>query len=137
MTKIHNKIGKYALLTEIAMMCDELEETKRLLAASRRTVETMGASEAPGALDLKMIEAGRRSVFEESTWASYRRLFTASLDEETNEVRVMAFEDFRNAMTYKVPDFMSRDEFYSYFDDELREAYWDAREVAINELGQQ
>ena len=129
------RISKYELLTEIAMLCDNFEDARRDLAAWERRAQTCEkASDGEGlsAIDVYCIEAGRKKLFGDCTY-SWRNV-TASRNEETGAIQVTKFEKFRESVFHSCPDWISKREFFEYFDAEFQALYEEQKAKAIAEL---
>ena len=128
---------KYELLTTIAMLCDELEAYEREEGRAKGEIETLVQANEDGLseVDLRMLGVGKKKVFEECTYAyySYRSQVEVNRDDETGAIKVTSFERFRDSTFSKAPDFMSKDEFFAYFDAEFHDAYRKAKAEALKQ----
>ena len=128
---------KYELLTTIAMLCDELEAYERESGRVKGEIETLVQANDDGLseTDLRMLGVGRKKVFEECTYTyySYRAQVDVSRDDETGAIKMTSFEKFRDNVFSKAPDFMSKDEFFAYFDAEFHDAYAAAKAEALKQ----
>ena len=128
MKKINVDFDKYQLCTQIAKLCDELEDAKRQLRIINRNVENRGL----GNPDLYCLEVGRRKVFEQSTYYTICRVDATRKDD--GAISLTPFEDWRERVLCKVPDTMSKVEFFIYFNDLLKERYANECAEAIEGL---
>lgn len=145
-------VNKYELVTEISMLCDELETCKRKIEVQeceietkRREIEelqrgvTLCESESDEGLsstDAYCLRVGRKEVFSRSFY-SWRNVY-ASRDEETGEVKInTSFEKFRESAFASCPDHLSKCELLSYFDTQLHALYDEQKKKAIEELEQE
>ena len=71
-------------------------------------------------LDANVLSYGRKKLFDECTYSFVGVKSTVNAFGTRN---FQSFEDYRNAKTYQVPDFMSRDQFMEYFDQEFPVEY--------------
>lgn len=126
-------IDKYDLMESIGLLFDELAEAKRELALARAVKpDTTANPDALSETDIACLKAGRRFVFEDST-NRYWNCVNATRDED-GTVILTPFEQFRRKIVNRVPDDMSKAEFYRYFDPQLRELYKRQCEQATEEL---
>lgn len=120
-------ISKYELITEIAMLCDELENLRRLAADARAEAEIAAIGESGmSESELAVYRAGRKLVFEQHTREAWDFYYNV-LDDDGNEE--MSFGKFREKLTRRVPDYMSKDEFFRFFDVEFHAAYDDRKAI--------
>ncbi|MCI6273922.1 MAG: hypothetical protein SPD98_02885 [Tractidigestivibacter sp.] len=129
------QVDKYELVTTVAVLCDELEATRRELRDMEDSVAAcgdMGEGRPVSHADLLCMREGRKKVFEDSiySWAGIK----AERDEETGEIRVTPFERFRDDIYDSCPDSMSKREFYEYFDSEFRARYDEKKDKAVARL---
>lgn len=125
---------KYELLTTIAMLCDELEAYEREEGRAKGEVETLLQANEDGLseVDLRMLAAGKEKVFKECVYTYWSKV-DVSRDDETGALKVTSFESFRERVFNKAPDFMSKDEFFAYFDAEFHDAYGKAKAEALKQ----
>lgn len=129
------RISKYELITEISMLCDELEAAKREISDFERVVdicEKTNEGEGLGATDMLCLNAGRKKIFSDCTYSW--RTVNATRDDETGAIEVTPFEKFRNGAFNRCPDSMSKSEFFDYFDGEFRAMYEEQKATAIEML---
>ncbi len=84
-------------------------------------------------IDTMMLTVGQKKVYEDSLLYSWKKV-TATKDEETGSVKVTPFEKWVKDKVQNVPDYMSFDEFCTYFDAELHATYEREKEKAIAAL---
>ena len=129
------RISKYELITEIAMLCDELEAAKREISDWQRVVdvcEKTSEGEGLSATDMMCLKAGRKKIFSDCTYSW--RTVSATRNDETGAIEVTTFEKFRKEAFNRCPDSMSKREFFEYFDGEFRAMYEEQKATAIKNL---
>lgn len=126
------RISKYELITEIAMLCDELEAHKRHAEDLQRDIETCSDCGGFSPVDLMCLKAGRKAIFEECT-NTYWNHVEAERGED-GQIKVMSFENYRDKIYSRCPDSMSKREFFEYFDGEFRDKYEEEKAQAIAKL---
>lgn len=130
------RLNKYELITEIAMLCDELEAYKRSAESIKRDIEALanaGSDDGLNANDLMCLKVGRAKVFEDCTSTWYRHVH-ADRNEDTGEIEVTSFKKYCESTFVHAPESMSKNEFMAYFEDNFREAYEEEKAKAIAEL---
>lgn len=133
------RISKYELITEIAMLCDELEAHKRHAEDLQRMIDICTQADSADGLsgyDLMCINAGRKKIFDDCT-NTYWNHVEASRDDETGAITCTSFEDYREKIYSRSPDSMSKRDFFEYFDSEFHAKYDEEKESAIAELDPQ
>lgn len=127
------EISKYELVTEIVMLCDELETCRRERDALRHSVETLeGSGDSVDGLDLYCMMYGRKKVFEDCTSTYWNHAEATRTD--AGDIHVTSFEDYREMIYTRCPDVVSKTEFLSYFDAEFHAAYEVDKEKAVAKL---
>lgn len=71
-------------------------------------------------LDAHVLSYGRKKLFDECT---YDFVGVKSTVNASGTREFQLFEDYRNAKTYQIPEFMSRDQFMEYFNREFSDEY--------------
>lgn len=124
-------IEKGELILGIISLFDELEAAKQ----AARNVETVYVDkdgEGLSQTDLIMLQAGRREVYKDCLYSWIE--CDASRDEETGAIKVTPYDTWLKKKVRKVPNYMSRVEFYDYFADRLTEDYEREKQDAIAKL---
>ncbi|MBE6468927.1 MAG: hypothetical protein E7001_02965 [Coriobacteriaceae bacterium] len=127
------RINKYELVTEIAMLCDELDACRRELEDLRRGADARTAPGGGGGLDvidLMCLNAGRMKIFNDCTHNC--RTVHAWRDEDTGEINATSFEESRENAFRRCPDSMSKRDFFEYFDADFRAKYEEDRARAVD-----
>lgn len=129
------RISKYELITEIAMLCDDLEAAKRGIFDLERVIDICDKTsdgEGLSAADLMCLNAGRKKIFDDCTYSW--RTVKATRNSETGAIEVTTFEKFRKDAFNRCPDSMSKRDFFEYFDGEFRARYEEEKAAAIERL---
>lgn len=119
-------MSKYDLIKFIMETFEENErlkdENERLRAAYRDAIDDKDAGKEDTLMDVKasiMAYARKRIVKESlSYWHSVR-----VRRGDGGQLEVQSFEDWKEDKVEKIPDFMSRNDFFFLLDDELRAVY--------------
>lgn len=131
-------INKYELLATIAMLLDEREAALREYDSLKRDVETLShvahddAGPKVNPFDLLCLSEGRKAIFERCTYSWHS--VSATRNEETGAIEVTTFERYRESVFNRCPDFMSKHDFFKYFDGEFRKDYEEKKAKAIEQL---
>jgi hypothetical protein len=130
------RISKYELVTEISMLCDELEAYKREAADAKYEKNLVAGfvhmKQELSELDAHALNVGRKKIFDDHTY-TWREV-KASRNDETGAIMVTKFEKFRESVFYSCPDWISQRDFFEYFDEEFRALYDEQKAKAIAEL---
>lgn len=130
------RISKYELVTEISMLCDELEAYKREAADARYEKGLIAGyvhlKQELSEIDAYALKIGRKKIFDDNTY-SWREV-EASRNAETGAIQVTKFEKFREKVLHGCPDWISQRDFFEYFDEEFRALYDEQKAKAIAEL---
>lgn len=133
-----NFTSKYDVIESLLKTYDEVDslraEVERLkrVSADMKSIDSVDGEEDPRAYQkARIMEYGRQKIVKEalSYWDSVR----ASRGEE-GQLIVQEFADWRKDKVEKVPEFMSREDFYVMMDAELRETYELRKREAIDKL---
>lgn len=130
------RISKYELVTEISMLCDELEAYKREAADAQFekniVTEHVYQQKELSELDAHALNVGRKMIFKDHiyTW----REVSASRNDETGAIMVTKFEKFRESIFHSCPDWICQRDFFEYFDAEFKALYEEQKAKAIAEL---
>lgn len=130
------RISKYELVTEISMLCDELEAYKREAADAKYEKNIVAGyvhmKQELSELDAHALNVGRKKIFHDHiyTWREVK----ATRNDETGAIEVTKFEKFREAVFHSCPDWISQRDFFEYFDAEFRELYAEQKAKAIADL---
>ena len=130
------RISKYELVTEISMLCDELEAYKREAADAQFEKNIIAGyvhqQKELSELDAHALNVGRKKIFKDHiyTW----REVEASRNAETGAIMVTKFEKFREKVFHSCPDWISQRDFFEYFDAEFQTLYEEQKAKAIAEL---
>lgn len=132
------RLNKYDALQEVAMLYDENEALKRELRSREEAIARMESGSVidaelvtVSAIDQRAIEIGRKRIFEDCTY-SWQRV-EAHRDED-GCIRVTGYGKFVKGFIHDIPAYMSRDDFESYFADELHAEYEKKKAEAIEKL---
>lgn len=129
-------IDKYDLMESIGLIFDELESARRELDATKRENQLLSQPKAESggmsSIEVTLLKVGRRKAFQDSV-RTYMTCVYAS--EDGRGVSVTPFDEFLDSFVANPPDYMSKNEFIEYFDDELRAEYARQRDAAVKELG--
>ena len=126
------RINKYELVTEITTLCDELDACRRELEDLRRGADARTAPGGGGGLDVighMCLNAGRMKIFNDCTHNCSK--VHAWRDEDTGEINVTSFEEFRRNEFKRCPDSMSMRDFFEYFDADFRAKYEEDKARAV------
>lgn len=133
-----NFTSKYEVIESLLKTYDEVDrlmaEVERLkrVNADMKSIDSVGDDEDPRAYQkARIMEYGRKMIVKESL--SYWDSVKASRGED-GQLVVQEFSNWRKEMVDKVPEFMSREDFYVLMDAELRETYELRKRDAIDKL---
>lgn len=104
----------------------EREDMRRLSKAAGREDSALTAT------DMTIFTIGKKTVYEDSVYSWNKA--SATKDEETGMISVTTFEKWRKGKVSDPPSYMSLDDFYAYFDAELRSDYEREKTEAIDKL---
>lgn len=111
---------KSEMILGIIELYDELEAEK---VKNRQTSYVSPVSECEGIseIDRCLIAVGKNKVLEEAI----NKWWTVNVhkDDETGRYEAQSYEDWLRRKVEDVPGFMSRNQFYEYFADDLRDIY--------------
>ena len=127
-------MNKTEIISEIINICDKAEQYDRLMVTQVNAVapepekpENHGRWSGINAIIKKI---GKKHVVDEVVsdyWASV----SVSKNEETGVIDVQSYESWTKQYVKNVPDYISRQDFLSYFNAELREKYDAKRSDAL------
>lgn len=130
-------MNKYELVNEIMkladsyeLVCMKLDKANSEIELLKRDTDEEGTR--GNVFNSYMIAAGRNAVFEDSI--DYWHSVKVSQDEDTGEIKFQTFSNYCELNIREVPLYMSKKEFFKYFDVELHELYEADKEKAIAEL---
>lgn len=131
-------LNKYSTLESVMKAFDEVErlrvEINRLkrVNVDVKSVTSNEDEEDPRAYQkARIMEYGRKEIVKKalSYWDSVR-----VKRGEQGQLNIQEFTDWRDDKVDKIPDFMSREDFYVMMDSELREVYERNKRNAIDQL---
>lgn len=120
-------MNKTELISEIINICDKAEQFDRLMTTQVQAEPNRGNS----IIEDMVVKIGRKHIVDEVVsdyWASV----SVCKNEETGVVEVQTFESWVNVYVKNVPEYISKRDFVSYFDAELREKYEEKRDIALS-----
>lgn len=133
-----NFTGKYEVIESLLKTYDELDrlrtEIERLKSVNddAKSINFVEDEEDPRAYQKSLImKYGRKKIVEESL--SYWNNVSVRRD-KNGQLVVQEFSDWRNVVVNKIPDYMSREDFFVLMDTELRETYASKKRKAMDEL---
>lgn len=111
---------KSEMIIGIIELYDELEAER---AKNRKAPYVTPVSECEGIseIDRCLIAVGKNKVLEEAINAWWT--VNVHKDDETGRYEAQSYEDWLRRKVEDVPSFMSRNQFYEYFADDLRDIY--------------
>lgn len=133
-----NFTSKYEVIESLMKTYDEIDrlraEVERLkrVNADMKIIDSVDDEEDPRAYQkARIMEYGRKMIVKEAL--SYWDSVSAKRGEE-GQLVVQEFADWRKNKVDKVPEFLSREDFYVLMDAELRETYELRKREAIDKL---
>lgn len=133
-----NFTSKYEVIESLLKTYDEVDrlkaEVERLkrVNADMKSIDSVDDEEDPRAYQkARIMEYGRKEIVKEAL--SYWDSVKVSRGEE-GQLIVQEFSNWRKERVDKVPEFMSREDFYVLMDAELREIYELRKRDAIDKL---
>ena len=133
-----NFTSKYEVIESLLKTYDEVERLKaeidrlKRVNADMKSIDSVDDEEDPRAYQkARIMEYGRKEIVKESL--SYWDSVNVSRGEEGHLI-VQGFANWRNEKVDKVPEFLSREDFYVLMDEELRETYEMRKREAIDKL---
>lgn len=133
-----NFTSKYEVIESLLKTYDEVDslrsEVERLnrVNADAKSINIIEDEEDPRAYQkARIMEYGRKKIVEEAL--SYWDSVNVKRGDE-GQLVVQEFSDWRKEKVNKVPEFMSREDFYVLMDAELRETYELRKRKAIDNL---
>lgn len=133
-----NFTSKYEVIESLLKTYDEVDrlnaEVERLkrVNADMKSIDSVDDEEDPRSYQkARIMEYGRKEIVKESL--SYWDSVKVSRGEE-GQLVVQEFSNWRKERVDKVPEFLSREDFYVLMDAELRETYELRKRDAIDKL---
>lgn len=133
-----NFTSKYDVIESLMKTYDEVDrlsaEVERLkrVNADMKSIDSVDDEEDPRAYQKdRIMERGRKEIMKDAL--SYWDSVKVSRGEE-GQLVVQEFADWRKERVDKVPEFLSREDFYVLMDAELRETYDLRKREAIDKL---
>lgn len=133
-----NFTSKYEVIESLLKTYDEVDrlkaEVERLkrVNADMKSIDSVDDEEDPRAYQkARIMEYGRKEIVKNST--SYWDSVSAKRGEE-GQLVVQEFADWRKGVINRIPEFLSREDFYVLMDAELRETYELRKREAIDKL---
>lgn len=120
-------MNKTELISEIINICDKAENYDRLMTTHVSAEPKKGMT----LIDEMVVQIGRKHIVDEVV-RDYWAYVNVEKNEETGVVEVQSFESWVNENVKNVPEYMSKRDFISYFDAELREKYEEKRDIALS-----
>ena len=131
-------LNKYSTVESVMKAFDEVERLKaeidrlKRVNADMKSIDSVDDDEDPRAYQkARIMEYGRKEIFKEAL--SYWDSVNVSRGEE-GQLVVQEFSNWRKEKVDKVPEFLSREDFYVLMDAELRETYERRKREAIDKL---
>ena len=129
-------LNKYSTVESVMKAFDEVERLKaeidRLKRADMKSIDSVDDEEDPRAYQkARIMEYGRKEIVNEAL--SYWDSVKVKRGDE-GQLVVQEFSAWRKEKVDKVPEFMSREDFYVLMDAELRETYELRKRDAIDKL---
>lgn len=132
-------MDKYSVLVEVSRAFDGRDEALREVERLKRELNSrseiiQAPEEEPDEFDLvrkNIFRTGKNKVFEDCL--GYWHSVSVSRNDD-GRIVVQKFEKWLERSVDKVPSYMSRDQFYKFFDNELKSAYESEKAKALNEL---
>lgn len=131
-------LNKYSTVESVMKAFDEVERLKteidrlKRVNADMKSIDSVDDDEDPRAYQkARIVEHGRKNIVKEAL--SYWDSVKVSRGEE-GQLVVQEFSDWRKEKVDKVPEFLSREDFYVLMDSELRETYERRKRDAIDKL---
>lgn len=133
-----NSTSKYEVIESLLKTYDEVDRLRsevehlKRVNADMKSIDSVDDDEDPRAYQkARIMEHGRKMIVKEAL--SYCDNVKVSRGEE-GQLVVQEFSNWRRERVDKVPEFMSREDFYVLMDAELRETYELRKRDAIDKL---
>lgn len=127
---------KYDVITAVVEAFDRAEkaeaEVRRLF---RTTCEDACEVSYTNRLDRITLEVGKKHIVKDSL--DYWKEVRANRDDETEVVTVEPYRKWAERVVNKIPDQFSKEDFFSYFDQELKDEYEKNKQEAIEEFNRE
>lgn len=131
-------LNKYSTIESVMKAFDEVERLKaeidrlKRVNADMKSIESVDDEEDPRSYQkARIMEYGRKMIVEKAL--SYWDSVKVSRGEE-GQLIVQEFANWRKERVNKVPEFLSREDFYVLMDAELRETYELRKRDAIDKM---
>ena len=131
-------MNKTELISEIINVLDKAEEYDKLMLTRVQAVPEKEEPENTShetIVDKMVKKIGRKTIVEE-TVSSYWASVNVSKNEDTGAIDVQSFNSWVKKYVKNVPEYISKQDFLTYFDVELREMYDDKRTAALEQYNE-
>ena len=103
---------KTEMISEIISLYDKIQDLTNTCKFLRESLDNKGLN----TIDIRVVEEGKKQILSQSV---YRLANIKS--KKSGEIQ--SFEEWRKIYVWRLPEWMSREQFYTYFDKELRDTY--------------